>query len=321
MKTSWYVLDSGRLQLRSLPPGWSLSDLGQPGESWLDIEEANPEELAQLLAPFNFHPLLLKRCQDEANDPGVMVFDKAILLEFPVGLDPNAENPAYLTMVFQSPVLVTIHHGSMITFSELVESLDGDKDAGLHHLPQLVYQIIDHLADLTVEAEIEVRNQILHMGEIMTKNPAAVSASDLMRLRWQVDKLVSLIENQLYCVAGLNASDHEALREPHRKAYIQDLVSEGEIAQKSIYRLEGRVNDLYNYYQMASNDRVERRLRILTIVSAITLPLGLISGLLGMNVGGVPGTTVSYGFIVVIALMVIIAVVELWYFRSKGWFE
>jgi len=37
------------------------------------------------------------------------------------------------------------------------------------------------------------------------------------------------------------------------------------------------------------SDRAEKRLRILTIVSAITLPLGLIAGLLGMNVGGLPG--------------------------------
>ena len=43
------------------------------------------------------------------------------------------------------------------------------------------------------------------------------------------------------------------------------------------------------YYQMAGSDRVEKRLCILTIVSAIPLPLGLIAGLLGMNVGVLPG--------------------------------
>ena len=72
---------------------------------------------------------------------------------------------------------------------------------------------------------------------------------------------------------------------------------------------------------MAGSDRVEKRLRILTIVSAITLPLGLIAGLLGMNVGGLPGTKVSYGFIIVIVLMIAIAAVELWYFKRKGWFD
>jgi len=66
---------------------------------------------------------------------------------------------------------------------------------------------------------------------------------------------------------------------------------------------------------------VEKRLRILTIVSAITLPFGLIAGLLGMNVGGVPATKDPQGFIMVILLMGVIGVLELWYFKRKGWLD
>jgi zinc transporter len=72
---------------------------------------------------------------------------------------------------------------------------------------------------------------------------------------------------------------------------------------------------------MLGSDRVERRLRLLTIVSAITLPLGLIAGLLGMNVGGIPGTSLPAAFIIVVALMAVIAVAEYLYFKWKGWLE
>jgi Mg2+ and Co2+ transporter CorA len=186
---------------------------------------------------------------------------------------------------------------------------------------QILYLILDDITDASVQAETEVRDQILDTAKTLTKNPGSVHTEDLTKLRWQVDKLVALIENQQYCIAGLNSSDNETLKEPHRRAYLQDLQSEIEIAQRGIYRLETRVNDLYTYYQMAGSDLVEKRLRTLTIISAITLPLGLIAGLLGMNVGGVPWVTFSLGFIVVIILMVIIAAVELWYFKKKGWFD
>ena len=208
----------------------------------------------------------------------------------------------------------------MKEFNELAEQLVSDKAPILNHLPQIVYLILDHLADLNVEAQIETRNQILHMAETLTENPTSVDPTDLSKLRWQVDSLISLFENQLYCIAGLNASDNKALQEPHRKAYIQDLLSEAQIAQTSIYRLESRVNDLYSYYQMTGSDRVEKRIRILTILSMMTLPLGIITGLLGMNVGGLPGTTSPYGFMIVIGLITIILGVELWYFKRKGWF-
>ncbi len=85
--------------------------------------------------------------------------------------------------------------------------------------------------------------------------------------------------------------------------------------------MDTRVNDLFAYYQMAGSDLVEKWLRTLTIISAITLPLGLIAGLLGMNVGGIPWINFSFGFIVVIILMVLIAAAELWYFKKREWFD
>ena len=181
--------------------------------------------------------------------------------------------------------------------------------------------ILDQFADLNVEAQVAIRDQLLLLSRTLAENPGAVSTSDLSRLRTQVENLVSLVENQLYCISALNACDNEALQDPHRKASIQDPLSEMEIAQRGVYRLEARVKDLYDDYQAVGSERVERRLRLLTIVSAITLPLGLVAGLLGMNVGGLPGTATRFGFIIVIGVMVLIVGVEYWYFRRKAWFD
>ncbi|HEX9098107.1 MAG TPA: CorA family divalent cation transporter [Candidatus Dormibacteraeota bacterium] len=53
----------------------------------------------------------------------------------------------------------------------------------------------------------------------------------------------------------------------------------------------------------------------------MTLPLGLLAGLLGMNVGGVPGITDSDGFVIVVLLMATIVAAELLYFRMAGWLD
>jgi zinc transporter len=218
-------------------------------------------------------------------------------------------------------VLITIRTGPTPVIKELIADLAAEKSPSLSHLVQIVYLILDYLTDLSVQAEIQVRDQILNMAKTIANNPENVSAIDLTNMRFQVDKLISLIENQLYCITGLNASDNKALQEPHRKAYIQDLVSEVEIAQKGIHHLEARVNSLYDSYQTLGNSKVEKRLRILTIVSAITLPFSLIAGLLGMNVGGLPATQDQNGFVIIIILMAAIGVVELGYFKRKGWLD
>jgi Mg2+ and Co2+ transporter CorA len=320
MKINSYLLSSGKLLGRPAdsPP---LIDPRQTEEVWFDLEDAEPDELKRFLSTLELHPVMLNRCLDKANTAGVISFGEAVLLEYPVALDLDVEDPSYITIVLRHPLLVTVRHSSIPALNDLVRNLTLEKESGLEHLAQLVYLIIDELTDLTVQAETETRDKIMSTSRALEDNTGNVAERDLTSLRWKVEKLVSLIENQLYCVTGLNASDNAALQEPHRKAYIQDLVSEVEIAQRGIYRLEVRVKDLFDSYQMAGSTRVEKRLRILTIVSTITLPFGLIAGLLGMNVGGLPGIQDPYGFVTVIGLMVAIASAELWYFKRKGWFD
>jgi len=321
LKINWYLISSGRLQEQPTPTGWPTDDISQLGESWFDVEDAKPEELRRFLAPLDLHPVMINRCLDSANTPGVISYDRTVLLEFPAAPNLKTMDPSYLTIILQTPVLITIRTGPMPAIKELINNLAAEKIPSLSHLVQIVYLILDDLTDLSVQAETEVRDQIQNMAKTMADNLGNVDAGDLTNLRWQVDKLISLIENQLYCVTGLNASDNKALQEPHRKAYIQDLVSEVEIAQRGILRLEARVNGLYDSYQTVGSSRVEKRLRILTIVSAITLPFSLIAGLLGMNVGGLPATQDPNGFIIVISLMTVIGAVELWYFKRKGWLD
>jgi len=321
VKVTWYLLASGRFIEGSAPAGWQAASLDPTSEIWLDIENPEPEQLRTLLAPLALHPLALARCLIPKNIPGVLSFESAVLLEFPAVLAAEANDPAYLTLVLRAGVLLTLRSAPMPALDDLVQELMGDKAAASEDLAQLMYLILDHLADLSVRAEIDVRDQVLRTARTLTEDPARVDAAELTRLRWQVDRLASLIESQLYSVVGLKASDNPALKQPHRNAYLQDLVSELELAQRGTYRLDSRVNDLYSYYQMTQSDQVDRRLRILTIVSVIALPLGLIAGLLGMNVGGLPATETPWGFGIVMLLMVGIALTELLYFKRRGWFR
>lgn len=321
MKINWYLLQSGQLIAQPAPDGLPSGDPAGLGENWFDMEGTDPDLLRQFLAPLQLHPLLLERSVGSTKVPGTMSYEPAVLVNFPIDLDSEAGGLSYLTILLLGNVLVTIRPCPVPALADLVRGLTAAKAPNLQHLAQLLYEILDSLADANVRSEIEVRDRISHLAQALSESPGSVAASDLTTLSGRVDKLVSLVENQLYCVTGLNASDAKALQEPHRKAYLADLVSEAEIAQRGVYRLESRMKDLYDYYQMAGSDRVEKRLRILTILSAVGLPLGLITGVLGMNVGGLPGTSLRYAFALVLGAMCAIALAELWYFKRSGWFD
>ncbi|NND45926.1 MAG: zinc transporter ZntB [Xanthomonadales bacterium] len=62
------------------------------------------------------------------------------------------------------------------------------------------------------------------------------------------------------------------------------------------------------------------KMYLLSIVAAVFLPLTFISGLLGMNVGGIPWADSPVGFWGIVGICVVIVVMMLFYFRHKRWF-
>ncbi|MDX1482769.1 MAG: zinc transporter ZntB [Woeseiaceae bacterium] len=61
------------------------------------------------------------------------------------------------------------------------------------------------------------------------------------------------------------------------------------------------------------------RMYVLSIVAAIFLPLTFVTGMLGMNVGGLPGLESPLGFYYSVIIMVAAAFALLLYFRWKKW--
>lgn len=61
------------------------------------------------------------------------------------------------------------------------------------------------------------------------------------------------------------------------------------------------------------------RMLLLSIVAAIFLPLSFLTGLMGMNVAGLPGTENSMAFGIICALMTTIAILILLLFKARRW--
>jgi zinc transporter len=113
----------------------------------------------------------------------------------------------------------------------------------------------------------------------------------------QRDALLALLTAQTAGV--LDDQARLRLREvaDHVTRYVEDLDALRERAGVANDEVRNRAADVMN-----------SRMYILSLVAAIFLPLGLITGLLGVNVGGLPGTHSEWGFWVVTALLVVLGV-------------
>lgn len=66
-------------------------------------------------------------------------------------------------------------------------------------------------------------------------------------------------------------------------------------------------------------ERTSRTMYLLGITTGFFLPLSFITGLLGMNVAGIPGDETPYGFLIACLLILGVASFQLWLFRRLRW--
>lgn len=67
-------------------------------------------------------------------------------------------------------------------------------------------------------------------------------------------------------------------------------------------------------------EEMNKRMYLLTVVAAVLLPLSFMTGLLGINVEGIPGGSGSpYAFYIVCALLAVFATFQIWLFRRLKW--
>jgi zinc transporter len=68
------------------------------------------------------------------------------------------------------------------------------------------------------------------------------------------------------------------------------------------------------------SEQMNKRMYVLALVAAIFLPLGLITGLLGLNVGGIPGSQSALGIAFVSVFLIFLGALQLLLLKKRQWF-
>ncbi|RPE71404.1 zinc transporter [Pacificibacter maritimus] len=98
-------------------------------------------------------------------------------------------------------------------------------------------------------------------------------------------------------------------------------------AADRVTRLAEELDAIRDRAQIVQDQIMDRRaetmnsqMLLLSIVAAIFLPLGLLTGLLGVNVGGIPLANNAWGFAVVCVVLVMVSIGQIWLFKRMGMF-
>jgi len=166
-----------------------------------------------------------------------------------------------------------------------------------------------------------IRSDILQLDEQMDRDPAAVTLDQILDIKDRLLRLLSVAEEQLECFEAVTEPDGDVLDFSKLKGSVRLLLAAAGSTERMAGRLEKRVADLRQRYDAHQQEKLNHRLAILTVISAIFLPLTLIAGIWGMNFEGMPELKHPMGYPMALSLMATIAAAMLWVFRRKGWFD
>lgn len=76
-----------------------------------------------------------------------------------------------------------------------------------------------------------------------------------------------------------------------------------------------------NLYYAVQGQRMNEIMKLLTVVSAIFIPLTFIVGVYGMNFKYMPELDYKFGYAFVWILMVLLSLILLYYFKKRGWLK
>ena len=162
----------------------------------------------------------------------------------------------------------------------------------------------------------------------MDEDPSRVPLEDIMQLKNRILISLAVAEEQCQCLdmvkkvnKGKESSSSSGVDFSTLKGALLLLVSTAESTERMGIRLEKRCISLRHQYDSYQQDRMNHRLAILTVISAIFMPLTFIAGIYGIIFDNMPELGYEYSYFILLATLLSIAITMIAFFYSQGWFE
>ena len=225
------------------------------------------------------------------------------------------EEPVEFAFALDEKGIVFIDSGDAA--SQIIDKIAATKKWRMPCLERFIYDFLEQTIseDLTLleryESELDEIEKAVSSNDEMDLDRMNRIRSDLRELRNHYERMIDLSQE---------------LEENENSFFKPDNLRFFNLFTKRASRLYDRVNSLLEYtlqirdnYKSRQDDKQNRIITVLTVVTTIFMPLTLIAGWYGMNFIYMPELRSVYGYPAVIIVSVLIVVLSLLFFKRKKW--
>jgi magnesium transporter len=289
--------------------------------AWIGMYEPTEEEFDSLRREFDLHPLAVEDAVHAHERPKLEVFEGTvfIVLKTVRYVDSREVLEIGEILIFLGrDYILTVRHGKASALKPVREALESDPELLKHGPGAVLHAIVDHVVDdygpaldgLSEDIE-QVENQVFSAERTNPAERIYRLKREALEFNRAAGPLVEPIERL--------AKGHYEQVHPEVRAYFRDV---NDHLMRVHEQLEGYRDLLTSILQanlaqvtVQQNDDVRR---ISAIVAIIAVPT-MLAGIYGMNFEHMPELGWSFGYPLVLAVMLSLCAVLYRFFRRAGW--
>ena len=295
------------------------SDLTENQTLWQHLDLNESAALNWLNGESGLEPVILDAlCAEETRPRSFKAKNGLLVVLRGVNTNPghDPEDMVSVRMWIEKDRILTVRRRTIMSIQDIMHDLDNGQ--GPRNAPEFLTELIDKMADRVGDFVGGIEDDLSDLEEKVEKIAATEFRSILGSLRRQIAVVRRYMAPQRDALDRLNYAESNVLAERDR----QRLREESDRVSRYLEDLDlarERAVVLQEAFMSQIAQQQNNRMYVLSIISIIFLPLGFLTGLLGINIGGIPGAEHPQAFWVFVVGLTIIVGFQFWLLRKFKW--
>jgi len=290
---------------------------------WVDLDLSDDAQAALLTDVFRFHPLAVEDARNPKSRvkaeeyPDFLLVVARVVSFCETTPDPYDLETANLTLFITEHAIVTTHLETLPAVTELVERLRANPDLLQRGPARIAHQVLD----TAVDAYFPVLDQLDEFVDDMEQRVFGRFDEALLQEIFKVKRLVISLRRYL-------APQREVLSQitmrpsrflpPDAQLYFRDVYDHMLRITDALDSYRDLLSSTLDSYLSQVSNRLGAVSKGLAVVGALSIPFVVVAGVYGMNFEHIPLSHHPYGFEIMVAIQVVLAVVLLVGMRRRG---
>lgn len=301
---------------------WSGLEQWKPddGTLWVHLDRGRSGTRQWLIEKAGVSELLADALMASETRPRVREHREGVILILRgVNLNPGAEpdDMVQLRLFTDGHRIISLRQRRVFAVQDLQEQLR--KGIGPKKSGEVIVRLADLMGFRIGQVVDQLEDNIDDLEESVLTEDAGEMRSRLADMRHQAIMLRRYIGPQRDALHELSRLAPAWMGERERR--LLDEVAERTMRlREDLDAARERASVIQDELANRLNERLNRNMYRLSVIAAVFLPLSLLTGLLGINVGGMPGVDSGLAFWIVCILLVVVGVGQYLLFRRWKWF-